>query len=178
MKKFFMAAVLTASLLVNTCFAMSLDDFNLGGLELNTPYNEVIGKYGQPTSHPGGWAQLVSDVIKYGDGVEIGFLGKKIRYIAVTENNGWKTSAGVRVGMSIDKVIDIYGGNYKTSNRANSIDSAKEYFYYKWSGTKYSWSEVADVYAYAQGDTKYILSVIVNNGVVTAIELSQQTPEN
>lgn len=178
MKKFFMAAVLTASLLLNTCFAMSLDDFNLGGLELNAPYNEVISRYGQPTSHPGGWAQLVSDVIKYGDGVEIGFLGKKIRYIAVTENNGWKTPAGVRVGIPIDKVIELYGENYTTVKRTSPIDSSKPYFYYKWSGTKYSWSEVADVYAYAQGDTKYILSVIVNNGVVTAIELNQQTPEN
>jgi hypothetical protein len=178
MKKFFMAAVLTISMLLNTCFAMELDEFSLGNLELNTPYNDVIKAYGQPTSHPGGWAQLVTDVIKYGNGVEIGFCGKKVRYIAVTENNGWKTPSGVRVGMSIDKVIELYGKNYKTVNRANPIDPTKEYFYYKWSGTSYSWAEIADVYTYQQGDTKYILSVIVNNGIVTAIEISQQTPEN
>ena len=171
MKKFFMAAVLTASILLNTCFAMNLSEFSLGGLQLNTAYNDVIKMYGEPTSKPGGWAQLVSDVIKYGDDIEIGFLGKKVRYIVTTANNGWKTPAGVYVGMPISKVIEIYGDDYKTVTREKPINPNEKYFYYKWSGTKYSWSEPVDE------DTKYILSVIVNDGKVTAIEISQSTPE-
>ena len=171
MKKFFMAAVLTASILLNTCFAMNLSEFNLGGLQLNTAYNDVIKMYGEPTSKPGGWAQLVSDVIKHGDDIEIGFLGKKVRYIVTTANNGWKTPAGVYVGMPLSKVISIYGADYKTVTQEKHINPNEKYFYYKWSGTKYSWSEPVDE------DTKYILSVIVNNGTVTAIELNQQTPE-
>ncbi len=172
MKKFFTAAILTASILLNTCFAMTRADFSLGGLTLDNNYSEVIRMYGEPTSKPGGWAQLVSDVIKYGDDVEIGFLGKKIRYIVTTANNGWKTPAGVYVGMPISKVIEIYGADYKTVTREKPINPNEKYFYYKWSGTKYSWSEPVDE------DTKYILSVIVNEGTVTAIELNQQTPEN
>ena len=177
MKKFFAVAILLAAIVPNVCFAMKLSDFSLGGLNLNNTYSDVIKIYGEPTSKPGGWAQLVSNVIKYGDDVEIGFLGEKIRYIVTTANNGWKTLAGVYVGMPINQVIAIYGNDFTSQTREIPLNPDEKYFYYKWSGTKYSWSEVADTYAYEAGDTKYILSVIVNASIVTAIELNQKTPE-
>ena len=80
MKKIFILTALIAVMISSTCFAMRISDFSIGGISLNMPYNEVIRTYGQPTSHPGGWAQLVTDCIKYGNDVEIGFLGKKVRY--------------------------------------------------------------------------------------------------
>ena len=166
-----------AALAANVCFALSREDFKLGGLRLDMPYAEVIKIYGEPTSHPGGYAQLVSDVIKYGEDVEIGFLGKKVRYVAVTANNGWKTPAGVSVGMPVGEVVEIYGEADKVETRAKPIDAGGKYFYQKWSGTKMSWSRVSENYAYEPGDTTEILSVIVNGGAVTAIELSQRTPE-
>ena len=170
MRKILAVAIFLAAIVPNICLAMSLSEFNLGGVGLNMPYNDVIKMYGEPTSKPGGWAQLVSDCIKYGNDVEIGFLGKKVRYVVTTP-------AGVYVGMNINDVIKIYGDNFKTETRNAPINPAGKYFYYKWSGTKYSWSQVANIYSYEQGDTKFILSVVVNDNKVTAIELNQQTPE-
>lgn len=177
MRKIFSVIILAALIIPNICLAMTRADFTLGGLSLNIPYSEVIKIYGQPTSKLGGWAQLVSDCIKYGDDVEIGFLNKKIRYVVTTANNGWKTAAGVYVGMNINDVIKIYGNDFYTETRNAPLNPAEKYFFYKWSGTKYSWAEVADAYTYAPGDTSYILSVIVNNDKVSAIELNQSTPE-
>lgn len=177
MKKIFIFATFLTLIFSNVCFAAKPLDFTLGGLTLKMPYSEVIKIYGEPTSHPGGWAQLVSDVIKYGDDVEIGFLGKEIRYVAVSANNGWKTAAGVYVGMPISKVIEIYGDGFITEERNAPINPNEKYFYYKWSGTKYTWSQVSYNYAYELGDTRYLLSVVVNDDKVTAIELNQRTPE-
>ncbi|MBO4401710.1 MAG: hypothetical protein J5809_07675 [Selenomonadaceae bacterium] len=178
MKKLFLTVTLLVMLAANVCFAIESDDFGLGDLWLNMPYAEVIESCGQPTSHPGGYAQLVTDVIKYGDDVEIGFLGKKVRYVAVTADNGWETPAGVCVGMSIGEVLEIYGEADEVVTLAKPFDASGEYFYQKWSGTKMSWTHVSGNYMYEPGDTKEILSVIVNGGVVTALELSQRTPEH
>ena len=177
MKKILAIAIFAALIIPNICLAMTRADFTLGGLSLNMPYNDVIRIYGEPTSKPGGWAQLVSDCIKYGNDIEIGFLNKKVRYVVTTANNGWKTVAGVYVGMNINDVIKIYGNDFSTETRNAPLNFNEKYFFYKWSGTKYSWAEVADVYTYAPGDTVYILSVVVNNDKVTAIELNQSTPE-
>ncbi len=183
MRKFFAAVILFAAMIPSICFAIKPTDFLLGGVWLDEPYDYVIRGYGQPTSNPGGYAQLVSDVIMYGNDVEIGFLGKKVRYVVTTANNGWRTSAGVYVGMSLDEVLRIYGGNYEVQTRTPADipefmrESGKPYFSYKWTGTKYSWAQVSDNYMYKPGDTTYIISVVVNNNKVTGIELSQRTPE-
>lgn len=90
MRKIFLAAIFFILISTNICGAVERNEFSLGGIQLNLPYDDVIAMYGQPTSHPGGYAQLVSDVITYGDGVEIGFLGKKVRYVVTQKNNGWE----------------------------------------------------------------------------------------
>lgn len=177
MKKIFALTILTALILSNVCFAFTKVDFTLGGLTLNSNYNDVVKMYGEPTKKINGYAQLVSKVIKYGENVEIGFLGEKIRYIVTTADNGWKTFAGVYVGMNIEEVINIYGENFTTETRTAPLNPAENYFYYKWSGTKYSWAEVSYNYTYELGDTLYIFSVIENGGKVTAIELHKKTPE-
>jgi len=176
-KKILAVAIFAALIIPNICLAMTRADFTLGGLSLNMPYNDVIRIYGEPTSKPGGWAQLVSDCIKYGNDIEIGFLNKKIRYVVTTANNGWKTAAGVYVGMPLDEVLKIYGDDFYTETHDTPLNPAEKYFYYKWSGTKYSWSQVANIYMYEPGDTKFILSVVINGNIVTAIELNQRTPE-
>ena len=171
-------------MIAEVCFAIGKDDFSLGGVQLNTPYDEVIKMYGQPTSTPGGYSQMVSNVIMYGDNVEIGFLGKKVRYVVTTADNAWRTPAGVYVGMSIDEIIRIYGDDYKTQTRSQAdipewmIQSGKPYYAYKWQGTKYSWSRVAETYSEMPGDTSFVLSVVESGGKVTGIELHQITPEH
>lgn len=180
MKKIFLTAILMLAMMSNICFAIDKNDFNLGGIYLNMPQDEITKIYGQPTSRPGGWAQLVSDCIKYGDDVEIGLLGKKVRYVVVTKNNGWKTSAGVHIGMTIDDVIKIYGGNYKTADKSVKFEHQKEHLYTNLTGTAYIWTQTGENFAYSAGDTKYRISVIVNvNGnKVNAIVLDQITPES
>lgn len=182
MRKIFIAATITVMLISNICAAMRLSEFNLGGVPLNMPYDDVIKIYGQPTEILNGYAQLVNKVIMYND-VEIGFLNKKVRYVVTTANNGWKTPAGVYVGMPLEEVIEIYGSDYTVTNRAQEDipkfmrESGKRYFDYIWHGTKYSWSQVADIYSYEPGDVTFMLSVIVNDNKVAAIKINQITPE-
>ncbi|MBR6013244.1 MAG: hypothetical protein IK062_05630 [Selenomonadaceae bacterium] len=177
MKKIFVSVILFLTMMSSVCFAIDKNDFSLGGIYLNMSQDEITKMYGQPTSRPGGWAQLVSDCIKYGDAVEIGLLGKKVRYVVVTANNGWKTFAGVHVGMSIDDVIKIYGGNYKTESKSVRFDYQKQHLYTNLNGTAYIWSRVSENFSYNEGDTKYRISVVVNNNKVNAIVLDQITPE-
>lgn len=183
MKKFFVMTAVILLTVASTCSALGRNEFSLGGVYLDMPYSEVVAMYGQPTQHPGGYAQLVSDVIIYGNDVEIGFLGNKVRYVVTTANNGWRTPSGLCVGMSINDAIRLYGSDYKTQTRTAADipdwmkDSDKPYYAYKWHGTKYSWSRTADTYSYSSGDTAYVLSVVEDGGKIIAIELSQLTPE-
>lgn len=177
-KVFMMTALITVMMVASVCSAIGRNEFSLGGIYLNMPYNSVIKMYGQPTSHPGGWAQLVTDCIKYGNDVEIGFCNKKVRYVTVTANNGWKTPSGVYVGMSINDVIRKYGSNYTTENQSVRFDHQREHLLTSLEGTQYIWTQVRnDVYTYDPGDTSYRVSVVVSNGVVNAIVLDQITPE-
>ena len=79
--------------------------------------------------------------------------------------------------MSIDEVIKIYGKNYTTESRDNGLNHNKQYFFANWTGIKYTWAQVSNVYSYEPGDTTYLLSVVVNGDKVTAVEINQRTPE-
>lgn len=177
MKKFFVSAILMVAMMSSICLAVGRNDFSLGGIYLDMPQGEIIKMYGQPTSRPGGWAQLVRDCIKYGDDVEIGLLGKKVRYVVVTANNGWKTSAGVHVGMSLNDVIKIYGKNYKTENKSVKFAHQKEHLLTNLNGTAYIWSRVSENFMYNPSDTTYRISVVVDGNKVNAIVIDQITPE-
>lgn len=171
MRKIFLTAIFFILISTNICGAVEINEFSLGGIQLNMPYDNVIKIYGQPTSHPGGYAQLVSDVIIYGDSVEIGFLGKKVRYVVTQKNNGWATPSGVRVGMSIDDVKKIFGNDYTTQTRTQADTSGKNYFDYTWTGNKYTWKN------FVNDDLTLALSVVETGGKVTAVMIHQITPE-
>ena len=177
LKKIFMLACICTILASEICFAIDKNEFALGGVVPNMPYNALVSMYGQPTSKTKGYAQLIHEVVKYGDDVEIGLMGNKIRYVVTTANNGWKTPSGVSVGMSIDEVVKILGRNYDTEKRPSPLDGDRKFFYAKWSGTKYIWSQVSENFMYEAGDTKYFIAVVVNDKKVTAVELNQITPE-
>ena len=177
MRKIFLAAIFFIMISTSLCGAVERNEFSLGGIQLNMPYNDVIAMYGQPSSHPGGYAQLVSDVINYGDSVEIGFLGKKVRYVVIQKNNGWVTPSGVHVGMSIDDVIKIYGKEdfIKIRTQADIPDwmktSGKSYYDYTWTGKKYTWKY------YVNEELSLAVSVVENGGKVTGVMIHQITPE-
>ena len=184
MKKIFALTIFLVLSAVNVCSALSIEEFNLGNVKLNMTYDEVVAMYGQPTSRLRGYSQLIHDVIIYGDSVEIAFMNGKVRHVVTTANNGWKTPSGIYVGMSIDKVIKIYGTDYTTYTRsADKIPdwmkkSDKPYYDYKWYGTRYTWSRVADIYGYEPGDINFYVSVVVNGEKVTGIVIGQRTPES
>ena len=183
MKKIFALTVLIVAVFSNVCLAYTPLEFSLGGLSLNNTYSDVMRMYGTPTRNLGGYSQMVSKVIFYGSNVEIGFLGEKIRYIVTTADNGWATPAGVHVGMYFDEVAKIYGADFTMYERtfeeipAFMRESGEPYFEYEWTGEKYSWAKVSENFTYAPGDTTYIFSVVINEGKVTAIVISESTPE-
>lgn len=176
MKKIFVVATLMLTMFSSICLAVGRNDFSLGGVYLEMPKVEVIKMYGQPTKQLRGWAQLIRDCIRYGNDVEIGFL-HGVRYVVVTANNGWKTSAGVYVGMSLNDAIKIYGKNYTTENKTVKFAHQKEHLLTNLNGTAYIWSRVSENFSYNPGDTTYRISVIANNNKVTAIVIDQLTPE-
>ncbi|MBR5913444.1 MAG: hypothetical protein IKZ58_03635 [Selenomonadaceae bacterium] len=181
MRKIFLAAFCFIIFSANICCAIEKNEFSLGGITPDMTYNDIIARYGEPTEKLKGYAQLVSSVIMYGDSVEFGFIGRndpKITYVVVTKNNGWTTPSNIHVGMPIDDVIEIYGSDYSTRVRKQSdihqwmIDSGEPYYEYHWFGTEYTWKY------FINAELSYALSVVENDGKVTAIKLRRLIPEH
>lgn len=181
MRKIFIAAIFFIMISTNICSAIEKSEFSLGGITPDMTYNDVIARYGEPTEKLGGFAQLVHSVIRYGDSVEIGFIGRndpEIKYVVVTKNNGWTTPSNIHVGMPIDDVIEIYGTDYSNRGRQQSdipqwmIDSGKPYYEYHWTGNQYTWKY------FINSELSYALSVVEDDGKVTAIKLSRLLPEH
>ena len=132
MKKIFLAIMLSVFALVGNsiCSAkMPISEMYLGGITLGTSYNEIVRIYGKPTTAEYSTEAAPTDDsnapfahYKYCSSVDIYVIGKKIRGITVTENNGWKTPSGIAVDSNISDVLDLYGnpdytesGNFKTA---------------------------------------------------------------
>ena len=191
MKKFFALTILIFAMMSGVCLALDKDDFSLGGVYLDMSEEEVIKMHGQPTftfgGRFGGLGHIISSCVQYGDNVEIayGVGGVRFvdvtRFVVVTANNGWKTTAGVHVGMSIDDVIKIYGKDYRIYKRKPfnhpDYDNKRKHLHCTLDGTAYVWSRVGEKYIYDPGDITHHINVIVKNKKVTAIEISQSTPE-
>ena len=127
LKKFFVAAMMSVLVVVgqvNLCDAMPYSEMYLGGLTAGSSYADMVSMYGEPVqdrSHASG-GQGYWDCW-YGNSVKIHhYLLKRIDFIKVTENNGWKTPSGLAVSDNISKALDICGepdykkvGAYKTA---------------------------------------------------------------
>lgn len=112
MKKILTAIILSAFLLVsnNFCSAeMPRSEMYLGGLTFGSSTPRMLKMYGSPDKTEGGIEYLYD--CTYGKSVEISYNSytNKIFKIVVSENNGWKTPAGLAVGMTIDKAVELYG---------------------------------------------------------------------
>ena len=121
-KKFFVAAMMIFFAAENFCAAMPASEMFLGGLTVNSSYQEMVRIYGEPTSQKIGIEYMF--FYGYGDSVGIDYYShtNEIQAITVTANNGWKTPSGLAVGDNISKALDICGepdykeiGKYKTA---------------------------------------------------------------
>ena len=124
-KKFFIAVtflVTTLAMQINFCQAMPYSEMYLGGLTIGSSIDEMRRIYGEPTSHK--WVIEVHNSYQYGNTVTIDYNGsnKKIGFITISADNGWKTPRGLAVGDNISKALDMYGnpdytqsGNFKTA---------------------------------------------------------------
>ncbi len=97
------------------------DELNLGGVYLMAHKTDITSIYGKPTREENGGFTLY-----YGDSVTIGFSEGQVTSVTVTANNGWKTSAGLAVGMEADEAIAIYGDPDQSEERGNK----KIYLYF------------------------------------------------
>ena len=131
MNKFLITIILIAFLIVSNNFcnaAMSRNEMFLGGLTFGSSSDEMLEIYGLPDTNERGVEFL--STCTYGSGVNIGYRAdvKKIFKIVVKENNGWKTPAGLAVGMKIDKAFKMYGRPDFEKFGENKIACA--YFHY------------------------------------------------
>ena len=181
MKKKLAALLLSGMMTCGNAFAISQDDISLGGIYLGMPYEDVIDQYGPPTREEKGGYQLLRKVIFYGDSIEIGFLGKKVRYVTSMMNNGWHTPAGIHAGMNLSEAIDVYGTDYKAQYPySKRRQDHKRFYFEKWNGIRYAYSCVPDMrYMYEPGDVSWYIYLDSNDGgkTVTAITIGEQTPE-
>lgn len=182
MKKKLAALLFSAMMICGTASAIRQEDVSLGGIYLGMPYEAVISQYGLPTREENGGYQLLHKVIFYGDSVEIGFLGQKVRYVTSMMNNGWNTPAGIHAGMDLSEAVDIYGTDYKTKYPYSTRRQEHSRFYFEnWQGVRYAYSCVPDMrYSYVPGDVSWYIYLDSSDGgkTVTAITIGEQTPEN
>jgi len=112
MKKILTAIILSAFLLLGNSFcnaAMPRNEMYLGGLTFGSSTAQMFRMYGNPTKTEGG-VEFLYDCT-YGKSVKISYAAdiNKIFKITVLDNNGWTTPAGLAVGMTIDKAVELYG---------------------------------------------------------------------
>ncbi len=133
LKKILTAIILSAFVLFgnNFCSAsMPRNEMFLGGLTFGSTSDYMIEIYGLPDTNERGVEYL--STCKYGSGVEIGYLSDqhKIFTIIVRENNGWTTPAGLSVGMTFDKAVELYGD--ADFEKVGDEKTAYAYFYYRY----------------------------------------------
>ena len=92
---------------------LTADQIALGGIHLWQPTSYVQQIYGVP-------AKVLSDgSLLYGDySIYISTYGKsgnlRVKSIMATADNGWKTPAGIKVGMNESVIQETYGKNFTT----------------------------------------------------------------
>lgn len=92
---------------------LTSDQIALGGIHLWQPISYVQQIYGVP-------AKVLSDgSLLYGDySIYISTYGKsgnlRVKSIMATADNGWKTPAGIKVGMNESVIQETYGKNFTT----------------------------------------------------------------
>ncbi len=149
--------------------AVQPEDVSLGGICPNMTYEEITDVYGAPSREEQGNSQLVHKIIFYGDDVEIGFCNKKVLYVTVTADNGWRTPQGLYAGMNLHDAISICGQDYKSFTErqtgSNTSNSQKQVIRYV-----YRCAAPEGIYSYVPGDIKWGINLMTNGAGATQVD--------
>ena len=137
LRKFFIVVVISLMVIVgqaNFCNAsMPYSEMYLGGFTVGSSYSAMKKMYGEPVTDKDHAEDNYT--CNYGDSVNVGYnrYTDEIQHIKISANNGWKTPAGLAVGMNISDALNMYGNpDYK---KVGSSKSAYCYFYINQQGT-------------------------------------------
>ena len=119
-----MAFLLLTLMSTAVCFAgVSEDEIGIGGITFHSSADYVKSVYGEPDNiattydHPL-WGGRIDEYL-YGDSFRITLQNGRVIRVDSTANNGLATPAGIKVGMDISSVMDVYGtGRYIASQNA------------------------------------------------------------
>ena len=103
------ALLIIMSAVTGTCFAIEIEDLNIGGICLGQPISEVIANYGEP----------VEKVPDDSDGMSYNFdcegqifnvycIGNVVS-VTVNSEGPLATKAGIRIGSTAEDVLKAYG---------------------------------------------------------------------
>ena len=121
LKKIIASVIAAASLFIGSQFNtteayIAKDQLVLGGIKVPTRAANVRNIYGSPTK-----SDEYNTVWYYGDTVSISLEEGNPVSITVLANNGWKTSAGLSVGMNISDAKRLYGNPDRSKSKDNKI---------------------------------------------------------
>ena len=103
-------ALLTIALAATgTCFAIEIEDLNIGGICLDQPISEVIANYGQPIEK----IPYNSDGMSYnfdysGQIFNVYCIGNVVS-VTVNSEGPLTTKAGIKIGSTAEEVLKAYG---------------------------------------------------------------------
>ena len=95
----------------------------IGDVWLGMPYEELVRMHGEPAWKSG---ERAKGVVMYGKNLRIGLEDGKVAYIYTRANNGWRTPAGLKVGMSRKDAVLLYG----EGNRSGTSPVYRDYLYW------------------------------------------------
>ena len=121
-KKIFIAIIFFVAQF-NFCSAqMPESEMSLGGLTFGSSFDYMEKIYGEPNYFYTGGVKK-SGAFLYGDSIILHYNAEldRIETIMIDSNNGWKTPAGLSVGMNILDAENFYGKpDYMTVGKNNS----------------------------------------------------------
>ena len=124
---------------VSVCFAaIPTSEIAIGGITVGSSADYVKSIYGEPdrittTYNHALWRGKI-DEYYYGDSFHIILSDDKVIWLGTTANNGLATPAGIRVGMKVSTLIDVYGNGKAHRDRYGNICD----YYYRSVKSEYS----------------------------------------
>ena len=136
LKKLTTASMITLAItLSSTCFAITKEDLNIGGVYIGQPFSAVTAIYGKPVTtkeegapkmyfrHSFASNGTIFDVLTGGNYYTK--VPSDVFCVVVSGNNGIATSKGIKVGSTLKDITNVYG----TPNRTTQQGANKLLFY-------------------------------------------------
>ena len=103
-------ALLTIALAATgTCFAIELEDLNIGGICLDQPISEVIARYGEPVEKTENAPDGISYNFDYNGQLFNVYCVGNVASVTVISEGPLETKAGIKIGSTAEDVLKAYG---------------------------------------------------------------------